>query len=606
MRVAERLGAIDRPGGRKRHSRPVLLLGGVAVFLAFFVSIGVFAAIFPQTFDVVWIDAHRVKAIVLACFMMLLLGIWDDLKALSPAQKLVFQVLIATIVYAAGIRIGGITNPFGGETIELDIISYPVSLLWIVGITNALNLIDGLDGLAAGVATVAALTIAAVSIIHGEMAPATVALVLAGSLLGFLRYNFYPARIFLGDSGSLFLGFLLAVLSLLISKKGSTAFALAIPVLALGLPIIDTLLAVARRFLKSFLPHRSRKERPAELLRSLFLPDLNHIHHRLIALGLTDRDAVLVLYVVCVAFGGGAVALSAMNQFAAMIIIIVASSVAVVGIWQLHYREMSLVSGGVLFSLYKRSPLRRRRFQLLGDLILAGISYASVVVLVDGFKVSTPYQEFAVRVGLVAGLQVFTCGILGFYEGNGRFHGIHDFPKMVTIICIAVLVGNGVPLFVGKYSPLLDTVTMILDFFVLFSFVLATGLLYRTLAYFTYHGRSRRQILIYGATPLGIAYLHRLITSSYHSHIPVGFLDDDPNLHGSQFHGYPVHGGIMSLKDVLRRINVDEILVASSHVDSAALKELRELNDSGKMPVRIVSNTSRGISLSDFPEQSNS
>jgi UDP-GlcNAc:undecaprenyl-phosphate GlcNAc-1-phosphate transferase len=225
-----------------------------------------------------------------------LIGAVDDVRGLRAAHKLAAQVIVATLAYACGFRIDAISLPLAG-TLSMGVFALPITVAWIVGITNAMNLIDGLDGLAAGVAFFGALTSFVIAHVTGNSFVALLSAGLMGVLAGFLFFNFNPARIFMGDSGSYFLGYVLATLSLsgALQQKASTAVSLLVPMIALGLPIFDTFFTMLRRFLER---------------RSIFSPDRGHIHHRLLDLGLTHRRAVMVLYGVCVVFTAAAIALS--------------------------------------------------------------------------------------------------------------------------------------------------------------------------------------------------------------------------------------------------------------------------------------------------------
>lgn len=296
IRAAERFGVVDRPGGRKTHSSPTPRIGGVAVFAGFVAGMAFAAYSTGLLFDlpqgVYW------RGLMFAATGLFLVGLFDDLRGLSFRWKFAAQIVAAVYVWQSGFRIDVISHPLGGD-LNLGIFSLPLTVLWIVGITNAVNLIDGLDGLATGIALITTLTVGIIAFDRGLLGVTAASVTLAGALAGFLRFNFNPARIFLGDSGSLFLGFVLAVTSVRGSQKGPTAVAILVPLLVLGLPLMDTGLAVLRRTLRL----HTRGMRTDNALRyvarnyqHVFLPDRGHIHHRLLDLGLSHRNAVLVLY----------------------------------------------------------------------------------------------------------------------------------------------------------------------------------------------------------------------------------------------------------------------------------------------------------------------
>jgi len=296
IRLAHFLGAVDHPGARKVHQTPMPRIGGVAVFTG--VACGLLfarwagGAYSPEL-------ARPAAVLALTTSAMFLLGLIDDIRGIGFAWKFAAQIAAAAIAWMGGFRIDMISLPLSSHVFVLDLLSLPVTVLWIVGITNAVNLIDGLDGLAAGTAVITTVAVAASASFRGHLGVLAVSVALVGSLGGFLRWNFRPARIFLGDSGSLFLGFLLAVISIRGSQKGTTVVAVLAPVLLLALPIADTSLAVLRRSYGLLAAGRRSPEGMRHVARNLtvlFRPDQGHIHHRLVARGLEHRQVVLLLY----------------------------------------------------------------------------------------------------------------------------------------------------------------------------------------------------------------------------------------------------------------------------------------------------------------------
>lgn len=282
IRIALQNALVDLPGERRVHTLPVPRLGGVAVFLATLVGMGLaLAGGWVQE----GINASLILGIVLGGGILFVTGLLDDVRTLSPRGKLAGQLLAATVVYALGFRIE-MLSIWPSLDFSVGWLSLPLTLLWVVGVTNAFNLIDGLDGLATGIAIVALGTTLTTALMMGRADVAATSAALLGALIGFLVFNFNPARIFLGDSGSLFVGFMLATLSVHGSTKSSTAVLAIVPLLALSLPIVDTFLAMARRWLRG-----------VEFSKA----DGRHIHHQLLALGLTHRTTVVVLYVVSAA-----------------------------------------------------------------------------------------------------------------------------------------------------------------------------------------------------------------------------------------------------------------------------------------------------------------
>jgi UDP-GlcNAc:undecaprenyl-phosphate GlcNAc-1-phosphate transferase len=282
IRLAVAWGILDAPpGGRRVHTEPLPRVGGVAVFAS--MGLGLLVVGLAALGDVIPFSGPPgfFFGILFGGGIVFATGLADDLRGLRPGTKFLAQLLAAFVVYSYGFRIEALSFGPAAE-FEIGWLSLPLTLLWIVGVTNAFNLIDGLDGLATGIALVALGTTLTVAIALGNAEVVVVCVALLGALLGFLRYNFNPARIFLGDSGSLFIGFMLAVLSVHGSIKSATAVLVLVPLFALAIPLLDTSLAILRRWLRGV---------------PLSQADGRHIHHRLLALGLTHRHAVIVLHV---------------------------------------------------------------------------------------------------------------------------------------------------------------------------------------------------------------------------------------------------------------------------------------------------------------------
>lgn len=307
-RWAFKCGAVDRPEARKVHRRLMPRMGGMAVYIGFVTAVLLTREITPQ-----------VAGLLAGGSLVLLIGILDDTRGLSPRLKLAGQVVAALAVIPFGLKVEFLTNPFGGDAIDLGLLAIPVTVLWLVSVTNAVNLIDGLDGLASGTSSIAALTLAAVVWIDignnggssGQGDAVALALILAAAVLGFLRYNFYPARIFLGDSGSMFLGFSVAALAVMGLAKVATFISVVVPMVVLGIPILDTLFAIVRRLFGR---------------RPIFSPDKEHLHHRLMDLGLSHRQTVLSIYAVNLLLGLSAIVMTLLTPKQAVLLLIILST----------------------------------------------------------------------------------------------------------------------------------------------------------------------------------------------------------------------------------------------------------------------------------------
>ena len=315
-KIAFRSGAVDVPkDARRMHKQPMALMGGLAVIFGFSVSalysfssrdFAAFARMIPTA---------KFLGPFIATLIIIGMGIADDIRPLKARTKLPFQLVAAALVAATGTRVMAISKPFQAISIgssEMmflfgDIASYAVTILWIVGVTNAINLIDGLDGLSAGVSGIAAITLFIVAVVKHQPEVALIAITLFGAIIGFLPYNFNPAKIFSGSTGAYFLGFILSVISVSGTMKSVTVISLAVPILVLGLPLFDTLFAMTRRIVNG---------------RPIGEGDRGHIHHRLVDMGLSHRMAVTVLYVISSALGLVSIALADKGILMAIILVV--------------------------------------------------------------------------------------------------------------------------------------------------------------------------------------------------------------------------------------------------------------------------------------------
>jgi UDP-N-acetylmuramyl pentapeptide phosphotransferase/UDP-N-acetylglucosamine-1-phosphate transferase len=487
------------------------------------------------------------------------------------------------MLYAADVRISMVSHPFSGEYIQLGVFSYPITVLWVVGITNAVNLIDGLDGLAAGVAAIAAFAIGLVSIVHDHPFIALLSFTLTGSLIGFLKYNFHPAKIFLGDSGSLLLGFLLALLSMLSSAKGSTAFAIAVPLLALGLPLIDTLLAILRRSLGTLTTRKDDPEAAATILSSITRPDRNHIHHRLLSLGMHHRRAVILLYGISFSLGLGAVAMSFLNELSSRMILIGVGLAAFAAVRRLGYREMALVKSGALLRFFDWPFLYTRTFRVTVDLFFLAISFTAADLLSRGDP-SGGLLAFLIATITLQATVFYFCGVYDITLQNPK---IADALKIARAAGIAaVCIGLLMVLMDGELTNQVF-LAVLLDFFILATLVVSSRFSLSMLS--SLHSREEtgvRRALIYGAGPDGIAALNLIRDAFSSSIVPLGFLEDDPMLEGKSIDGYPIFGGHWRIQRLMRTQNVREILITDGSVRPEVLRRLRRLSQLNSLSVR--------------------
>ena len=318
IRFSKRFNFYDSPNHRKHHKAPIPLLGGVAIYIGFIVPILILVPLTQQTLS-----------ILVGATLILLLGIVDDLMGLSAIKKLMVQLLIALFTVRSGLVVHFISNPLG-ELVQLEWLSMPLTALWIVGVINALNLIDGVDGLASGITAISSGMLAIIAYQTGQVHVAMIILILMGACSGFLFFNFAPAKIFLGDSGSMLLGYVLATTSILGVMKTTITLSLLLPFLLLGIPITDTLFSIFRRF----------KNKQA-----IFQADMGHLHHRLLDRGFSARQISLSCYFLSFLLGICALGIGFFETISVYIVLV-----------------SVLIGGVVLASFFMRGSFRVPQF----------------------------------------------------------------------------------------------------------------------------------------------------------------------------------------------------------------------------------------------------
>ncbi len=297
IKIADKIGAVDVPKDQRRmHKKSMPKFGGPAIILGFLISVIYLLSVMSIEGSINLFGTEnywfKLIGIFLGIVVIAITGVIDDIKTLGPVPQLIGQLLAAIIIVSFGIRIQHLDIPFLYKVGLTDAFSYIITVVWIIGVTNAINLIDGLDGLSSGISMISCLSLLIIFALNGSPTIAVIlTTALAGALVGFLPFNFAPAKTFIGDTGSNFLGFILAVISILGVAKTYTAVVIVMPVIVLGLPIFDVAWAIIRRIIKG------------KSLKAVFQADKGHLHHRLVAKGFSQKQAVLVLYGISAAFG---------------------------------------------------------------------------------------------------------------------------------------------------------------------------------------------------------------------------------------------------------------------------------------------------------------
>ncbi|HYU19734.1 MAG TPA: hypothetical protein VEQ11_13685 [Chloroflexota bacterium] len=557
-RLAGRIGLVSHPRGDRWHRSPTPLLGGVAIFLAI---VPLFLLV-PQP-----VQAHpfdRFGGLLLGGTLIFALGLFDDIRTLPPYTKLLGQIVAACVV-VAGLPIG--------KFMPWSVLVVPVTIFWIVGVTNAFNLLDNMDGLSAGIAAIVALTLFAYNYLQGDQQTALLCLLIAGAAGGFLVFNFNPARIFMGDSGSLLVGYLLSGMVVLGAAKATSELALAllVPVGVMALPILDTTLVTIMRALHS---------------RPISQGGRDHLSHRLVALGLNERSAVLVLYAVSGLFGmlavtsnyvGGPVTLL-LGSLLGLGIIFFGIYLGQVRIYtEADYEKIShepsivgkLVVGGTW--LYKRQVA-----EMVLDLTLICLGLlAAYLIRFEGGLERRFVEQFASLLPWVVSIKLATLFSLGVYRTIWRYVGVSDLLRLgigsslgsaISAVCLQVVfrAEGGVPRAVFLVDWLVVTALLI---GARMSFSLISHVLARL------RRRDLTRVLIVGAGDIGELVLRAMQRSRSHGYRVVGFLDEDRGKQARAIHGIPVLGPTASLREVVESRDVDEVVLTVADRDGDVAAE---------------------------------
>lgn len=385
-RLCQRFNLLDVPtDGRRVHTSAVPRLGGVAIYLSLMLALGSLLFVSNLVTESLAYYKPVFFKVLIPSTLVLLLGIYDDLRGTNAIVKFVGLGLIASLFYAMGGRIEVLAIPFMGAVTFPPAIGFVLTIFWLVAISNAFNLIDGMDGLATGAALFSSVVILVVALSSGHAAMIVVTIVICGALAGFLRYNFNPASIFLGDSGALFLGFLLGSLALMGTQKATTAVAVITPILAFGLPVVDTTVTMTRRLIGG---------------RPIFQGDGEHIHHMLLARGWSQRRVALILYAVCAVFGLLAALSTKTSSPMTGFVLFVISAAVIVAVGHLRYHEVDELRAGV------KRTVGDRRLRVANNVRMrrAGLALSKATrinELFEALKEMLESEEFAcVRVEL--------------------------------------------------------------------------------------------------------------------------------------------------------------------------------------------------------------
>ena len=532
-RLARRIGMVVAPRADRWHRTPTPILGGVAITLAAVLVI------------VTLVPASRIAAtIVVGLLAAFALGLIDDFRRISPSTKLVGQAVIASILFFGGVRV---------EIIYIAPLAYLVTVLWVVGLMNAVNLIDNMDGLAGGIVAIAGIALGASAIPENPTA-GIVAGAAGGAALGFLIHNFPPARVFMGDSGSLVLGYLLAAAALLHTASGAANVSLAVlaPLAVLALPIFDTALVTTSRRLVG---------------RPISQGGRDHTSHRLAALGLSDRGVVLLLYAVALVL---AVSALVAEQVSGLVFPLFALALIGLVLFGVFLYDVDVY--GAAAGKRERGPIARElvtyaRFgaEIAFDIVLFSVAYYIAFALrFEGFDPNAWLYLFVQTVPLVVALQLGSLVLFGAYRTLWRFITLADVLNVMKALAVANILAAGLILGVAAI-PGFPRTGLPLNWLLAGAFLVGSraSLVWLRYWFAVRPGVDARRVLIIGATDTGAVAL-RLISrtrgTQYHA---VGFLDDDPGKRYRRVAGVPVLGTVADLESVLHRQRIDLVLYAN-------------------------------------------
>jgi len=557
-RFAIRKGQVAEPRADRWHTRPIPLMGGVALFSAFFITLIAALLFMPAS-----ILPSKYLPLLACAFFVFALGLIDDIYGMSPQTKLVGQVVAASVLVFFGFKI----DWFVSYTYNTFF-----SVFWIVGITNAFNLLDNMDGLAPGIAFISSLFLAIITLLNLGKGPANgqlvILIVLMGVLLGFLLFNFYPASIFMGDSGSLFIGFVLAGLTTHQRVFHSTHFLpiILVPGLILFIPILDTGFVSVMRTLFG---------------RSIAQGGKDHSSHRLVAIGLPERKAVLLLYGFSVI--GGTVALvgvlyQARYFFTCLGIFMLIALFFWVYLAKVRVypdEEKSLVARSrALTTIWIDFTFKKRIFEVLLDVWLVSFGYwLSYFLRFEGPAYEQNFPYFLKSLPIVLSSVIFTYFVFKVYRGFWRYTSVHDLITYLTAVTTGVVLSILIILFIYRFQGYSRTVFLIYWGICLF-FLGGSRLSFRMISEAirrnsVAHGQ---RVLIYGAGDKGEFALREILNNQKLGLRPVGFIDDDVKKKKKKIQGFKVLGRHDNLEAMVKKYKVTEIIVASDKIRTENLE----------------------------------
>jgi UDP-GlcNAc:undecaprenyl-phosphate/decaprenyl-phosphate GlcNAc-1-phosphate transferase len=547
---ARALGVIAAPRKDRWHSRPTALMGGVAIYGSFICGILIFHP-----------DISSIKRLLLAGTLLFIVGLIDDLLQIKPYIKLAAQ-----LVASSALVFSGLVLPWT----QIPVIDITITFIWLVGITNAVNMLDNMDGLAGGISLIACLCLALNFVLNDQFPQVYLPLILAAAIAGFLVFNFNPASIFMGDCGSMLIGFTIAGMALFSNEQRTRNLSavLATPALIMLLPIFDTTIVTISRKLNG---------------RPVSQGGRDHTSHRLVALGMSDRRAVLILYLISLISGGLALLVRDLDIGVGVAIVAAfAVTIVLLGFYlgKVGVYDESEAPVGAWIRDITGHPYRKRLFEVLLDFTLITlVYYVSYLLRFDGQLPAAQLAIFLRTLPYVIALHLFAFLFFGVYRGLWQYAGIEELVGIgKSVVAASTISGILVLTWYGFQGP--SRSVFIINSALLTLVMGACRISFRLLAVLIVgqrpHQPGGRLIIIYGAGGSGEIILRELLQNPDHQFEPVAFIDDDPDKAGKSLRGYPIHAST-DLPALLSQYAVSDVIVSTAKVDDAHLEKFQHL-----------------------------
>jgi UDP-GlcNAc:undecaprenyl-phosphate GlcNAc-1-phosphate transferase len=549
--LARKFGFVAKPKTDRWHKQPTAMMGGVAIWLAVVITYALFLPHTPQNWVVITISTF-----------LFFVGFIDDVIHTKPYQKLIGQ-----IIGAAAVVNYGLTLPWT----RFASVNVAITIFWLIGITNAVNLLDNMDGLATGIAAIASVFLTFNFVASGQPVEALMMAVFAAALIGFLVYNSNPASIFMGDSGSMFIGFFLAASALINLAGGrSRSFlpVLAVPILVLLIPIFDTTFVMILRKLSG---------------RAVSTGGRDHTSHRLVALGLSERRAVWMLYSLAALSGVLAISVRALRPDVSIALLFVFTiGLTLLGVYlagvKVYEQEAQAAAARdkPIFAFLIDFSYKRRIFEVLLDVGLIILAYWSAYAIkFEAFSGSPAWRLFLRTLPIIVVVRLAAFLLFGVYRGIWRYTSIDDFVVFAKAVLAGSIVSMLIILFKFRFQGFSRAV-FVIDAVMMLMLLAASRMAFRLFRQLLPAGSASqgRRALIYGAGDAGELLLRELLNNRELNYAPIGFMDDDPKKRGKVIHGFPVFGGNGLLHQIIRQQKIEQVVISTPRISEERIAEI--------------------------------